>query len=241
MRGSWNAKIEVILNESIKNDIFLIVKKLYTYIVVFIAGFFIVNDSYAQKTNIEDLNKQVVQLYGVIRTESNIPLPQASVFVEGTKRGTLTNDRGIYSIVVKKGDKIRFSYIGFKDAIVSIPADLISQTYNVDFKMQEDTTLLPTTFIKSLPSAAKFERDFLAMSVDLTSYDIAQYNVRKEVLQAMMNTVPRDGVETVSRQVLNATPGRAIVNGQSQPVNMFRPASWKSMVKDWKEGGSPQN
>lgn len=229
------------MDESTKNDTFLIVKKIYTYIIIFIAVFFIADNSYAQRTNIDDLNKQIVQLYGVIRTENNIPLPQASVFVEGTKRGTLTNDRGIYSIVVKKGDKVRFSYIGFKDAIVTIPADVISETYNVDFRMVEDTTLLPTTIVQSLPSAAKFERDFLALNVDMTSYDLAQYNIRKEVLEAMMSTVPRDGIESVSRQVLNSTPGRAVVNGQSQTINALRPASWKSMVKDWKEGGGQRN
>ena len=216
-------------------------RKLYLYIIFLAAGFLFANDISAQRKTLDDLNREIVQLYGVIRTENNIPLPQASIFVEGTKRGTLTNDRGIYSIVVKKGDKVRFSYIGFKDAIVSIPTDVISETYNIDFKMVEDTTLLPTTIVKSLPSAAKFERDFLALNVDMTSYDLAQYNIRKEVLQAMMNTVPRDGIESVSRQVLNSTPGRAVVNGQSQTINALRPSSWKSMVKDWKEGGGERN
>lgn len=216
--------------------------KIYlNYIIIVIVSLLCTDNLFAQKKDISQLNKEIVQLYGVVRTENNVPLPQATIFVEGTKRGTLTNYKGIYSIVVTKGDKIRFSYIGFKDATVTIPTDVISQTYNVDFKMQEDTTLLPTTFVRSLPSLAKFERDFLALDVRMELYDIVQYNNSREVLLSMMNSTPRDGTESSSRQVLTLTPGTAVINGQSQPVNMLKPASWKSMIKDWKEGGGSNN
>lgn len=212
------------------------------YTLLLLVSFFMTNTVHAQqRKDIAELNREIVQIYGVVRTENNIPLPEASVFVEGTNRGTLTNAKGIYSIVVSKGDKIRLSYIGFKEVSVEIPKTLVSETYNIDFKLVEDTTLLPTTIVKSLPGPAKFEREFLTMDVDLQAYDIVQYNNSREMLLSMMKSTPRDGTETGSRQVLNMTPGQAMVNGQPQAVNILRPASWRSLIKDWKEGGTSRN
>lgn len=216
-------------------------KHLFQHIFVFCAMVLICSYTYAQTKDIQSLNKEVVQLYGVLTTEQNQPLPQASVFVEGTKRGTLTNERGIYSIVVSKGDKVRFSFIGFKDAIVSIPHTVVSATYNIDFKLVEDTTVLPTTFIRSLPSPAQFTRDFLAARADLTSFDIAQYNVRREVLLSMAANIPRDGREASSAQVVSQIPGVANFGRGAQTTNFLRPSSWNSFVKEWKEGGTSRN
>jgi hypothetical protein len=41
-------------------------------------------------------------------------LPAVSIVVKGQNRGTISNDRGVFSIVVLKGDKIEFTSVGFK-------------------------------------------------------------------------------------------------------------------------------
>ncbi len=38
----------------------------------------------------------------------------ASIIVENKGRGTLTNEQGVFSIAVLKGDEIRFSCVGFR-------------------------------------------------------------------------------------------------------------------------------
>lgn len=197
---------------------------------------------FAQQKDINALNKQVVQLYGVITTENNIPLPQASVYVEGSRRGTLTNDKGIYSIVVNKGDKVRFSFVGFKDATVHIPTNIQNQYYHLNQQLKEDTTILPTTIVYALPSNAKFEREFLSIKQEMTMNDIAKYNIRPEIIAGLMTTLPKDGREAVRDQInrLNGSPS-AYYGGQSQTINVLKPASWSSFVKDWKEGASSNN
>ena len=67
-------------------------------------------ESHAQEATIKD---SVVQLYGVIMTADSLQaIPSASIIVEDKGRGTFTNDHGVFSIVVLKGDKIRFSKRG---------------------------------------------------------------------------------------------------------------------------------
>ncbi|HEY2727111.1 MAG TPA: carboxypeptidase-like regulatory domain-containing protein, partial [Parafilimonas sp.] len=61
----------------------------------------------------------VVQLYGVVMSSDSLRgLDATSVIVEGTGRGTITNDQGVFSIAVLKGNTIRFSSVGFKDKVI---------------------------------------------------------------------------------------------------------------------------
>ena len=56
-----------------------------------------------------------MQLYGVVMTADSLKgLESVSVVVKGQNRGTITNDKGVFSIVVLKGDEIEFTSVGYK-------------------------------------------------------------------------------------------------------------------------------
>ncbi|MFZ4771753.1 MAG: carboxypeptidase-like regulatory domain-containing protein, partial [Ferruginibacter sp.] len=53
----------------------------------------------------EGFRDSVVQLYGVVMTADSLQgLQSVSVVVKGQNRGTITNEKGVFSIVVLKGD-----------------------------------------------------------------------------------------------------------------------------------------
>ena len=106
---------------------------------------------YAQISQGQNNNRQdsVVQLYGVIMTADSLQaIPGASVIVENKGRGTLTNDQGVFSIVVLKGDNILFSVVGFKDKLIHIPTKMEGNQYSVIQLMVTDTAYLPATIIR---------------------------------------------------------------------------------------------
>jgi hypothetical protein len=79
----------------------------------------------AAKAQFETFKDSVVQLYGVVMTADSLTgIPAVSVVVKGQNRGTITNDQGVFSIVVLKGDDIEFSSIGYKPKLVAIPKNL---------------------------------------------------------------------------------------------------------------------
>src|ERR1700750_1686285 len=95
----------------------------------------------------------VVQLYGVVMSADSLRgLDATSVIVEGTGRGTITKDQGVFSIVVLKGDRIRFSSIGFKDRTITIPDTLKGNQYGVIQLMVNDTAYLPATILRPRPT-----------------------------------------------------------------------------------------
>ena len=94
----------------------------------------------------------VVQLYGVVMSADSLSGIDATIIVDGTEgRGTITNDQGVFSIAVLKGDKIRFSSIGFKDRTVIIPIDLKGNQYSVIQLLVNDTAYLPATILRPRP------------------------------------------------------------------------------------------
>ena len=61
---------------------------------------------------------------GVVSDETG-PLPGANVIVKGTKRGAQTDFDGRYSIKAQTGEVLVFSFIGMKDATMTVGASTV--------------------------------------------------------------------------------------------------------------------
>ncbi len=70
---------------------------------------------------------------GKVTDESGAPLPGASVTLQGTSIGTLTDDNGLYQIQASEANQLVTSFIGF-----------ITQTIPVGNKSEINITLLAT-------------------------------------------------------------------------------------------------
>ena len=65
---------------------------------------------------------------GTVTDSEGVPLPGATVIVEGTSNGVSTDFDGVYSITANEGDVLSFSYVGFATQKVTVGA---SATVNV--------------------------------------------------------------------------------------------------------------
>ncbi len=178
----------------------------------------------------------VIQLYGVVMTADSLRgLPGTSVVVVGTGRGTFTNEYGVFSIAVLKGDQIQFSYIGFKDKIITIPTNLEENQYSLVQLLVSDTAYLPATIIRSRPTREQFERDFVNTPVPDDMLEIARKNNDEAKRKVLISSLPRDGREAVSQQFRNQA-AKAYYAGQTPPMQVFNPAAWADFIQAWKRG-----
>jgi hypothetical protein len=190
----------------------------------------------AAKAQFESFKDSVVQLYGVVMTADSLKgLPAVSVVIKGQNRGTITNDQGVFSIVVVKGDEIEFSSIGYKPKLVSIPKNLDGNQQSVIQLMVEDTLYLPATIIKRRPSREQFERDFINTKVPDDNQEIARQNVSEDKRRALMAVYPKDGREATN-YYLKQTANKAYYAGQLAPQNIFNPLAWAEFIQAWKRG-----
>jgi hypothetical protein len=206
-------------------------KKNLLYFIVFL---FILPS--AANAQFESFKDSVVQLYGVVMTADSLQgLPAVSVVVKGQNRGTITNDRGVFSIVVLKGNQIEFTSVGYKPVLVSIPSNLEGNQHSVIQLMVADTIYLPATIIKPRPSRQQFERDFVNTKVPDDDISIARSNTNSATRRVLMASLPSDGREA-SNQYLRQSAQKLYYSGQAAPQNIFNPFAWNEFIKAWKRG-----
>lgn len=179
----------------------------------------------------------VVQLYGVIMTADSLKaIPYASVAVKNKGRGTITNNDGVFSIAVNKGEQIIFSCVGFKNRTILIPANLEGNQYSVIQLMVNDTNFLPATILKPRPTRAQFERDFVNTKVDEDDlFETARKNTSPSQKRIILSSLPFDGREAVGAS-LSQQASKYYYAGQLPPMNILNPSAWRSFINSWKRG-----
>ncbi len=184
----------------------------------------------------ETTRDSVVQLFGVVMTaDSLVGIPAVSIVVKGQNRGTITNNQGVFSIVVLKGDQVEFSHVSYQGKTVLIPRQLVGNQYSIVQLLIADTVYLPATVLKPRPTPEQFARDFVNVQVPDDQYEIARKNTNATTRRLLLRTVPGDGGEA-TRMQMNKIANRAVYQGQTPPMNIFNPAAWADFIESWKRG-----
>ncbi|HPG12300.1 MAG TPA: carboxypeptidase-like regulatory domain-containing protein [Chitinophagaceae bacterium] len=206
-------------------------KKIVLYL--FIAAFLMSKPARAQ---FETSRDSVVQLYGIVMTaDSLVGIPAVSISVKGQNRGIISNNQGVFSIAVLKGDQVEFSHVTYKTKLITIPKNLEGNQYSVVQLMVVDTVYLPATIIRPRPTPEQFARDFVNNNVPDDDYEIARKNTSAAKRKILLRTVPGDGGEA-TRMQFNNIANKAVYQGQTPPMNIFNPAAWASFIEAWKRG-----
>jgi hypothetical protein len=191
---------------------------------------------FSARSQFEKLKDSVVQLYGVVMTaDSLMGIPSVTVKVAGRNQGTYTNEDGVFSIVVLKGDKIEFSSIGYKPKLVEIPRNLEGNQHSLIQLLVKDTVYLPVTIIRPRPTKEQFERDFVNVHIPDDAIEIARKNTEEGKRRILAQSLPNDGGEATN-MMLNNNARRYYYYGQAPPQNIFNPFAWNEFIKAWKRG-----
>lgn len=188
------------------------------------------------KAQFESVRDSVVQLYGIVMTaDSLVGIPSVSIVVKGQNRGTITNNQGVFSIVVLKGDIVEFTHVTYQSKIITVPKNLEGNQYSIVQLLIEDTVYLPATIIKRRPTAAQFARDFANAKIDDDDLETARKNTSIAARRALLKSTPHDGLEASNIQ-LRTIATKAYYAGQTPPQNIFNPAAWGEFIQAWKRG-----
>lgn len=183
-------------------------------------------------------NKNLVQLSGMVLDGSNqelLPIPYTNILVKGKGRGTYSDFRGFFTIVVQKTDTIVFSAIGYQTVETTLPKNLKDDRYSMVQLMTQDTFNLPETVVFPWPSRDHFKLEFLAMDVTKELQSRAAQNVAQEVLEQGRSVVQVDGPEAANYYMRQQTRDYYFI-GQTPPMNIYNPLAWKKFFDAWKNG-----
>lgn len=168
-----------------------------------------------------------VDVFGTVTDERGQPLSGVSVFVKGSSKATITNNKGVFAFRVPEDDAILvFSYIGYKTKEVSVAAQM-------NVSLEPDPAKLDEVMVIGYGTTTK--RTSTGDVVKITALDLEKQPVTN-VLQALSgqlpgvfvtqsNGLPGAGITVQVRGVNSLTKGNLplyIIDGVpylSSPIN----------------------
>jgi len=186
----------------------------------------------------EKLDSTLVQFSGMVLDGSDdnlFPIPFANILIRDEARGTFSDFNGFFSVVAKKGSKITFSAVGYRDVDFMIPDSLEDNRYSVVQLMSQDTINLPETVVFPWPSRDHFKLEFLAMDVTSELQEKAIENIAERSLRRLREIVPADGNENADYYLRQEAQSYYYL-GQTPPMNIFSPVAWGKFFESWKNG-----
>jgi hypothetical protein len=191
---------------------------------------------FASEANEPGKQRKVIQFSGLIVTgDSLAPVPFTNIWVKNTRRGTISDFNGFFTITIRELDTLQFTAVGFKDVLYPVPDTLSSSRYSTIQLMTRDTINLPETVIYPWPTREQFRYAFLNTEIPDDDYDRAMKNLERAEMRERMQKMPLDGYSNY-RHMTNQYSDRLYYAGQRPPMRIFDPFAWSQFIQAWREG-----
>lgn len=93
-------------------------------------------DAQNQQVSSYEDEGEAYTISGKVVDENGVSMPGVTIFITGTKMGTSTDINGRYTLKVKKGDVLRYSFVGYKEQIAAVKG---KKNINIDMQPDEQT------------------------------------------------------------------------------------------------------
>mgnify|MGYP002381125835 CR=1 FL=1 len=183
-------------------------------------------------------DRRVIQFSGaVVEAEGNAPIPFVNIVIRGLAKGTTTDYFGFFSLVVREGDTIQFSAVGYKPSVTFIPRNIPDEEdgYYTLKKLIKDTVNLKAKTIKPYPSKEQFADAFLNLKVDEDDYERAIKNLNQQELNQIKAGTPMDGSLNY-KAMMQQQYYSMYYAGQLPPANILNPIAWVKFFDALKKG-----
>ena len=147
---------------------------------------------------------QISTVKGIVTDTNGEPLIGVSVLVEGTFNGVTTDIDGAFSLDVKNGDKLQFSYIGYRTKTLPAPA-----SGQMKVVLEEETTVLNEVVVTAL--GIKREQKALSYNVQTVKGDAFTTNKDANFINSLAGKVA--GVNISSSAAGAGSAARVIMRG----------------------------
>ncbi|MEN8230415.1 MAG: carboxypeptidase-like regulatory domain-containing protein [Bacteroidota bacterium] len=187
-----------------------------------------------------DQEDELVEFSGMVRDLQHRPLPYVNIIILNERRGTTSDQRGMFSFVVRSNDTILFSHMGHKGTIHVIPDSLGGQQYPADIFMVSDTFQLAEVRIYPWKTYHEFKEAFLALELPDDDQQRAYHNIALIKTQIKMNDFgPSPNINF--REVMKQQYNQLYTAGQYPYYTIFDPMRWAKFFESLKRGDFKQD
>lgn len=183
------------------------------------------------------VSNSLIQVSGIITDDEKKPVVHVSIISQRLRRGTISEETGIYSVISLPGDTIHVSALGYKNYLFRVPPDLEGRHYKKDISLVSDTISIEGVNIFPWKTYEEFKRDVLAHKV-VTKPEIQfMYDNLASIRYALANN-PSYSVspEAGYRMAMQQNSDAVIYRNQPPVNNLLNPFAWAKFFNGLKSG-----
>ncbi|MBL7112649.1 MAG: carboxypeptidase-like regulatory domain-containing protein [Bacteroidales bacterium] len=178
--------------------------------------------------------QDLIQLSGVIRNELLQPLQFTHILIKNQHRGTISDQKGMFSFIVEPYDTILFSSVGYKRVGLIIPDTLKTFHLELDIYMETDTIMIEEVIILPWKTYEEFKEAFLALELPDNDMNRAYKNIALIKTQIYYSGTPDPGLNY--KYMLQEQYNELYTKGQMPYYSIFNPIRWAEFFKYLEEG-----
>lgn len=188
---------------------------------------FLFTDSKAQE------ERKVVQIGGLIVTgDSAYGVPGVHIYVDGSGRGTTSNEYGFFSFPTLVGDTLTISAVSYKKRTYVVP-DSKKDQITAYIELKQDTILLPSISIYPWPTEELFKEAFMAMNQTTGQEFLQRGTMNENLLLKMQYSLSMDANLNYAFYMNNYSEMQG--NQYMAPtLSLINPFAWSRFIKSLK-------
>jgi hypothetical protein len=199
---------------------------------------FAINVMFAQQTHKEE---KFIQISGVVVDADSLkPVPFVSILIKGTKRGTITDYYGFFTLVASPGDELQFFSLNHKNGVYKLDDTLQQTHYYIIHSLVKDTIQLPSVSVYPWPTKEEFKKAFLNLDLSDTDYDRAAKNLGRKELSYNERNYTMDA-QANYQYAMQQQLTKMYSLGQYPTINLLNPIAWAQFIEAWRKGKFKNN
>jgi len=192
----------------------------------------------AQQTQKEE---KFIQISGVVVDADSLkPVPFVSILIKGTKRGTITDYYGFFTLVASPGDELQFFSLNHKNGVYKLDDTLQQTHYYIIHSLVKDTIQLPSVSVYPWPTKEEFKKAFLNLDLSDTDYDRAAKNLDRKELSYNERNYTMDA-QANYQYAMQQQLTKMYSLGQYPNINLLNPIAWAQFIEAWRKGKFKNN
>jgi hypothetical protein len=178
----------------------------------------------------------IVQFSGVVMNGDKKELPFVHIIDMNTGRATISDDYGLFSMVIHPGDTILFSSVGYQRLFFDSPDTITNVFYSQNIVLTKDTVQISEINVYPWANYREFKEAFLQLDISSTEEQYARDNVKlikKQIAEGDYKSA--DPGLNYSFAMQNQRE-QNYIKGQYRTISLLNPIAWSQFFEAIKNG-----
>lgn len=178
--------------------------------------------------------KSVILSGLLLDRESKAPVEAARIINPMAGKGTISNEKGIFSLRVVAGDSLVIRSSQYRTAFYKVPNNQ-EESYSITLMLEEAVEVIAPIQVYPYSDERSFKEAFLNMETETEETRAMKQNLDKGKLQDAARQSAQDSKSSTQQQ-LRTQSQQPITNSSLPTLNIFSPTAWREFSRQIKQG-----